>query len=76
MAITKVRSYRLDEDIINQLSVISSAYNLNDSDVIKRLINNEYLKISGIGEDKIKKINDQLTYVITHLSDFILENNI
>ena len=75
MAITKARSFRFDQEILDKLCTLSLVYDMSESDVVRRLINQEYLRVMSIGKDKVKKYNDVLTYILANLSDILSNEN-
>lgn len=75
MAITKARSFRFDQEILDKLCTLSLVYDMSESDVVRRLINQEYLRVMNVGKDKVKKYNEVLTYILANLSDILSNEN-
>lgn len=69
----KVSSYRLSDKTLEQLKELSNIYNIEITSLIERIVDNEWLKTTEIGQKKLKDINNNMQSMITQLSTLLTE---
>ena len=72
---TKVKGYRFNETTLNQLSELCEIYGLEETTLLKRLVEQEYLRVTEVGKDKVKKANDTMKALIDNLAEYLSEGD-
>ena len=72
---TKVKGYRFNETTLNQLSELCEIYGLEETTLLKRLVEQEYLRVTKVGKDKVKKTNDTMKALMDNLAEYLSESD-
>lgn len=72
---TKVKGYRFNETTLNQLNELCKIYGLEETTLLKRLVEQEYLRVTEVGKDKVKKANDTMKALIENLAEYLSEGD-
>lgn len=75
MAKTKTTSFRLHEDVLKKLDELSRIYQIDRTSLIKRYIEQDYLKVSKVGKEKVKDYNETLNFILNNLSLYLSKEN-
>ena len=75
MANTKTTTFRLSNEDLRKLGELSSIYQIDRTTLIKRYIEQDYLRVSEIGKEKVARINDQMKNMIDNLSQLLSEGD-
>ena len=75
MANTKTTTFRLSNEDLRKLGELSSIYQIDRTTLIKRYIEQDYLRVSEIGKEKVARINEQMKNMIDNLSDLLYEGD-
>lgn len=75
MANTKTTSFRLSNEDLKKLDELSIIYQIDRTALIKRYIEQDYLRVSEIGKEKVARINEQMKNMIDNLSELISEGD-
>ena len=70
---TKVKGYRFNETTLNQLNKLCKIYGLEETTLLKRLVEQEYLRVTDVGKEKVKKANDTMKKLIDNLAEYLSE---
>lgn len=68
---TKVKGYRFNETTLNQLNELCEIYGLEETTLLKRLVEQEYLRVTKVGKDKVKKTNDTMKALMDNLAEYL-----
>lgn len=72
---TKVKGYRFNEKTLNQLNELCEIYGLEETTLLKRLVEQEYLRVTKVGKDKVKKTNDTMKALMDNLAEYLSEGD-
>lgn len=72
---TKVKGYRFNETTLNQLNELCEIYELEETTLLKRLVEQEYLRVTDVGKEKVKKANDTMKKLIDNLAEYLSEGD-
>lgn len=72
---TKVKGYRFNETTLKQLSELCEIYGLEETTLLKRLVEQEYLRVTKVGKDKVKKTNDTMKTLMDNLAEYLSEGD-
>lgn len=75
MANTKTTSFRLSNEDLKKLDELSIIYQIDRTTLIKRYIEQDYLRVSKVGKEKVTRINEQMKNMIDNLSDLLSEGD-
>lgn len=75
MANTKTTTFRLSNEDLRKLGELSSIYQIDRTTLIKRYIEQDYLRVSEIGKEKVARINEQMKNMIDNLSELLSEGD-
>ena len=75
MANTKTTSFRLSNEDLKKLDELSIIYQIDRTTLIKRYIEQDYLRVSKVGKEKVKRINEQMKNMIDNLSELLSEGD-
>ena len=75
MANTKTTTFRLSNEDLWKLGELSSIYQIDRTTLIKRYIEQDYLRVSEIGKEKVARINEQMKNMIDNLSELLSEGD-
>ena len=75
MANTKTTTFRLSNEDLRKLGELSSIYQIDRTTLIKRYIDQDYLRVSKVGKEKVTKINEQMKNMIDNLSELLSEGD-
>ena len=75
MANTKTTTFRLSNEDLRKLGELSSIYQIDRTTLIKRYIEQDYLRVSEIGKEKVTRINEQMKNMIDNLSELLSEGD-
>lgn len=72
---TKTTTFRLSNEDLRKLGELSSIYQIDRTTLIKRYIEQDYLRVSKVGKEKVKRINEQMKNMIDNLSELLSEGD-
>ena len=72
---TKVKGYRFNETTLDRLNELCEIYELEETTLLKRLIEQEYLRVTKVGKDRVKKTNDTMKQLIDNLAEYLSEGD-
>ena len=72
---TKTTTFRLSNEDLRKLGELSSIYQIDRTALIKRYIEQDYLRVSEIGKKKVARINEQMKNMIDNLSELLSEGD-
>ena len=75
MANTKTTTFRLSNEDLRKLGELSSIYQIDRTTLIKRYIDQDYLRVSKVGKEKVTRINEQMKNMIDNLSELLSEGD-
>ena len=75
MANTKTTSFRLSNEDLKKLDELSIIYKIDRTTLIKRYIEQDYLRVSKVGKEKVTRINEQMKNMIDNLSELLSEGD-
>ena len=75
MANTKTTSFRLSNEDLKKLDELSIIYQIDRTTLIKRYIEQDYLRVSKVGKEKVTRINEQMKNMIDNLSELLYEGD-
>lgn len=75
MANTKTTSFRLSNEDLKKLDELSIIYQIDRTTLIKRYIEQDYLRVSKVGKEKVTRINEQMKNMIDNLSELLSEGD-
>ena len=75
MANTKTTTFRLSNEDLRKLGELSSIYQIDRTTLIKRYIDQDYLRVSKVGKEKVTRINEQMKNMIDNLSELLYEGD-
>lgn len=75
MANTKTTTFRLSNEDLRKLGELSSIYQIDRTTLIKRYIEQDYLRVSKVGKEKVTRINEQMKNMIDNLSELLSEGD-
>ena len=75
MANTKTTTFRLSNEDLRKLGELSIIYQIDRTALIKRYIEQDYLRVSEIGKEKVARINEQMKNMIDNLSELLSEGD-
>ena len=75
MANTKTTTFRISNEDLRKLGELSSIYQIDRTTLIKRYIEQDYLRVSEIGKEKVARINEQMKNMIDNLSELLSEGD-
>ena len=75
MANTKTTSFRLSNEDLKKLDELSIIYQIDRTTLIKRYIEQDYLRVSKVGKEKVTRINEQMKNMIDNLSQLLSEGD-
>ena len=75
MANTKTTSFRLSNEDLKKLDELSIIYQIDRTTLIKRYIEQDYLRVSKVGKKKVTRINEQMKSIIDNLSELLSEGD-
>ena len=71
---TKVKGYRFNETTLNQLNELCEIYGLEETTLLKRLVEQEYLRVTKVGKNRVKKTNDTMKALMDNLAEYLSES--
>lgn len=72
---TKTTTFRLSNEDLRKLGELSSVYQIDRTALIKRYIEQDYLRVTEVGKEKISRINEQMKNMIDNLSELLSEGD-
>lgn len=72
---TKTTTFRLSNEDLRKLGELSSIYQIDRTALIKRYIEQDYLRVTEVGKEKISRINEQMKNMIDNLSELLSEGD-
>lgn len=72
---TKTTTFRLSNEDLRKLGELSSIYQIDRTTLIKRYIEQDYLRVTEVGKEKISRINEQMKNMIDNLSELLSEGD-
>ena len=75
MANTKTTSFRLSNEDLKKLDELSIIYQIDRTTLIKRYIEQDYLRVSKVGKEKVTRINEKMKNMIDNLSELLSEGD-
>lgn len=72
---TKTTTFRLSNEDLRKLGELSSIYQIDRTTLIKRYIDQDYLRVTEVGKEKISRINEQMKNMIDNLSELLSEGD-
>lgn len=72
---TKTTTFRLSNEDLRKLGELSSIYQIDRTTLIKRYIEQDYLRVTEVGKEKISRINEQMKNMIDNLSQLLSDGD-